>query len=79
MGRFRCPVSAQRFLAAFTRTWNLFRPRRRSFTAAGYGAALQDRFAAWQVAAELRPQSAQDRSALSQSQVRPPPPLAPSS
>ena len=55
MGRFRCPTSAQRFLTAFTRTWNLFRPRRRSFTAAGYRAALQERFAAWQVAAELRP------------------------
>jgi hypothetical protein len=36
MGRFRCPVSAQRFLAAFTRIWNLFRPRRRSFTAPEY-------------------------------------------
>jgi putative transposase len=55
MGRFRCAVSAQRFLAAFTRTWNLFRPRRRSFTAVQYQAALQERFAAWQVAAGLRP------------------------
>jgi hypothetical protein len=55
MGRFRCPISAQRFFAAFTRTWNLFRPRRRSFTAAGYRAALQGRFAAYKVAAEFRP------------------------
>ena len=55
MGRFRCPVSAQRFLAAFTRTWNLFRARRRSFTAPEYRVALQERFAAWQIAAELRP------------------------
>lgn len=55
MGRFRCMVSAQRFLAAFSRTWNLFRPRRRSFTAAQYRTALQERFAIWQVAAGLRP------------------------
>ncbi len=43
------------WLAAFTRTWNLFRPRRRSFTAPEYRVALQERFAAWQAAAELRP------------------------
>jgi len=55
VGRFRCPVSGQRFLAAFTRTWNQFRPRRRSFTAPEYRAVLQERFAAWRVAAELRP------------------------
>lgn len=55
MGRFRCALSTQRFLATFSRTWNLFRPRRRSFTAAQYRTALQDRFAAWQVAAGLRP------------------------
>lgn len=55
MGRFRCAVSAQRFLAAFTRAWNLFRPRRRSYTAAAYRAALQERFAVWQAVAELRP------------------------
>ena len=55
MGRFRCPISAQRFLAAFTRAWNLFRRRRRSFTAAEYRVVLQERFALWQVAADLRP------------------------
>jgi len=55
MGRFRCPVSTQRFLAAFTRTWNLFRSRRRSFTAPEYRIALQERFAAWQAAAAVRP------------------------
>jgi putative transposase len=55
MGRFRCPVSAQRFLTAFTRIWNHFRPRRRSFTAPEYRAALQERFAVWRIAAELRP------------------------
>ncbi len=53
MGRFRCATSAQRFLAAFTRTWNLFRPRRRGFTAPQYRIALQDRFTAWQIAAGL--------------------------
>jgi len=55
MGRFRCTVSAQRFLASFTRTWNLFRPRRRSYTAPQHRIALQERFATWRVAAELRP------------------------
>lgn len=30
MGRFRCAISAQRFLTIFTRTWNLFGPRRRT-------------------------------------------------
>jgi putative transposase len=54
MGRFRCAISAQRFLAVFTRTWNLFRPRRRSSTATQCRTALQDRFTAWQVAAGLR-------------------------
>jgi putative transposase len=55
MGRFRCAISAQRFLAAFTRTCNLFRPRRRSVTAPEYRVALRERFAIWQTAAELRP------------------------
>jgi hypothetical protein len=55
MGRLRCPVSARRFLAAFTRTWNLFRPRRRAFCASEYRAVLQVRFTPWQAAAELRP------------------------
>jgi putative transposase len=54
MGRSRCAISAQRFLAAFTRTWNLFRPRRRCFTAPQYRTALQDRLATWQAAAGLR-------------------------
>jgi putative transposase len=54
MGRFRCPISAQRFLAAFARTWNLFRSRRRSFTASEYRLTLQDRFALWHIAAGLR-------------------------
>ncbi len=55
MGRFRGSTSAQHFLAAFARTWNLFRPRRRSFTAPEYRVALQERFAVWQIAAELHP------------------------
>ena len=54
MGRFRCPTSAQHFLASFTRTWNLFRPRRRSFPALQYRIALQERCAIWKVAAGLR-------------------------
>jgi putative transposase len=54
MGRFRCVISARRFLSAFTRTWNLFRPNRRSFTTPEYRTALQDRFAVWQAAAGLR-------------------------
>ena len=54
MGRFRCAISAERFLAAFTRAWNLFRPRRRFFTAPEYRAALQDRIAVWYSAAGLR-------------------------
>jgi hypothetical protein len=44
-----------RVLTAFTRIWNHFRPRRRSFTAPEYWAALQERFAVWRIAAELRP------------------------
>lgn len=55
MGRFRCMTSAQRFLAAFTRTRNRFRPSRRSFTAPEYRTALQERFAMWPTAAALRP------------------------
>ena len=55
MGRFRCPVSAQRFLDAFTVRGICSAHIADPSTAAGYRAALQKRFAAWQVAAELRP------------------------
>ena len=54
MGRFRCAVSTQRFLSVFTRTWNLFRPCRRSFAATEYRTALQNRFAMWRTVAGLR-------------------------
>ena len=47
MGRFRCPISAQRFLSAFARVCNLFRPRRHLLSASEYRATLQERFAAW--------------------------------
>jgi putative transposase len=47
MGRFRCPVSAQRFLSAFARASNLFRVRRHLLPASEYRTALQERFATW--------------------------------
>ncbi len=45
MGRFRCPVSAQRFPAAFARISNLFRPRRHLLPASQYRVVMQERFA----------------------------------
>jgi putative transposase len=53
MGRFRCPISAQRFLAAFVRVGNLFRPRRHLLTAAEYRSTMRDRFATWREATAL--------------------------
>ena len=53
MGRFRCPISAQRFVSAFARISNLFRPRRHLLTAPEYRSTLQDRFATWREAARL--------------------------
>ncbi|MBA4157753.1 MAG: IS6 family transposase [Gemmatimonadetes bacterium] len=53
MGRFRSPSSAQRFLCAFGRVSNLFRPRRHLLTAVQYHATLQDRFATWRMVAGL--------------------------
>jgi hypothetical protein len=48
MGRFRCPISAQRFLSAFVRVCcNLFRPRRHLLSASEYRTILQERFATW--------------------------------
>ncbi len=47
MGRFRCPTSAQRFLAAFARVCNLFRPGRHLLSASEYRSTLQERFATW--------------------------------
>jgi putative transposase len=53
MGRFRCPTSAQRFLAAFARVCNLFRPRRHLLSAAAYRSTLRDRFATWREVAAV--------------------------
>jgi putative transposase len=53
MGRFRCPTSAQRFLSAFVRVGNLFRPRRHLLTAAEYRSTMRDRFATWREATAL--------------------------
>ncbi len=50
MGRFRCPISAQRFLTAFARVCNLFRPRRHLLRASEYRSILRDRFAMWRKA-----------------------------
>ena len=72
MGRLRCPTSTQRFLSAFTRTWNLFRRRRRAFTAPAHGIVLQERFTGWQVAAESRLSYARERSAPPQVRLSPP-------
>jgi putative transposase len=50
MGRFRCPASTQRFLAAFTRVCNLFRPCRHLLSASTYRFVLQRSFATWREA-----------------------------
>ena len=53
IGRFRCPRSTQRFLAAFARVCNLFRPGRHLLSASEYRTILQDRFATWREVATL--------------------------
>jgi putative transposase len=47
MQRFKSPAQAQRFLTVFSRTCNLFRPRRHRLTATDYRATMQDRFRIW--------------------------------
>ena len=47
MGRFRCPLSAERFLSAFARVCNLFRPRRHLLRASEYRGILRECFATW--------------------------------
>ena len=47
MQRFKSPAQAQWFLAAFSRTCNLFRPRRHLLTAADYRTTMKDRFQIW--------------------------------
>jgi putative transposase len=48
MGRFRCPVSAQRFFSAFARVSNLFRPGRHRLKAHEWRSTLQVSFTTWQ-------------------------------
>ncbi len=52
--RFKSVASAQRFLEAFSRVGNLFRPRRHLLTAVGYRAATRERVATWRAVAGLR-------------------------
>jgi putative transposase len=54
MRRFKSVRSAQRFLDAFSRVGNLFRPGRHRLTAAAYRATMQERVATWQEVAGLR-------------------------
>jgi hypothetical protein len=48
MRRFRCPISAQRYLAAFARVSNLFRPGRHRLKAHEWRGALQVSFTTWE-------------------------------
>ncbi len=54
MWRFESAVSAQRFLDAFSRGGNLFRPRHHLLTAAEYRATMRERVATWREVAGLR-------------------------
>ena len=54
MRRFKSVPSAQRFLDAFSRVCNLFRPGCHRLGAAEYRATMQERFATWREVAELR-------------------------
>ncbi len=47
MQRFKSIPQAQRFLTAFSRTCNLFRPRRHLLTATDYRSTMKDRFQTW--------------------------------
>jgi putative transposase len=53
--RFESVASAQRFLDAFTRVCDLFRPGRHRLTAAAYRTTVRERVATWRHVAELRP------------------------
>jgi putative transposase len=53
MRRFKSAASAQRFLDAFSRVANLFRPRRHRLTAAAYRATMRERVAIWRQATGL--------------------------
>ena len=54
MRRFKSVASAQRFLDAFTRVDNLFRPRRHLLSAGAYRATMRRRAATWGEVAGLR-------------------------
>ena len=54
MRRFRNAPSAQRFLEAFSRVGNLFRPRRHLLSGAAYRATMRGRVATWREVAGLR-------------------------
>jgi hypothetical protein len=53
MRRVKSAVSAQRFLAAFGRVGNLFRPGRHRRSAAAYRATMRERAATWRDVAGL--------------------------
>jgi putative transposase len=53
MRRFKAAASAQRFLDAFSRIANLFRPGRHRLTAAAYQATMRERLATWRDVAGL--------------------------
>jgi putative transposase len=48
MGRFRCHISAQRFLSSFARVSNLFRPGRHRLKAHEWRSTLRASFSTWQ-------------------------------
>ncbi len=54
MRRFRSTASAQRFLDAFSRVANLFRPGRHLLSAVAYRATMRERAATWGEVAGLR-------------------------
>jgi len=54
MRRFKSAASAQRFLDAFSRVGNLFRPRRHLLSADQYRATMRERVATWRNVAGLR-------------------------
>ncbi len=54
MRRFRSAASAQRFLDAFSRVGNLFRPGRHRLAAAAYRATMRERVTIWHDVAGLR-------------------------
>lgn len=54
MRRFRSSVSAQRFLDAFARVGNLFRPGRHRLSAAAYRATMRERVSTWHEVVGLR-------------------------